>query len=203
MTFYRVFTAISGLLVRAIFRPEVRGREQLPAGGFVLCANRLSGFDSFAVARALGARPARCMAKNELFATPVLGRFVRLLGAFPAHGPGGVARAASLAAAGDVVVVFPEGARRRGRQLRPRTGAARIAIGAGVPLVPVALRGTDDWRRLERWRIAIGAPIAVNGLEPAEATERRWDAVGRLEARLGATPAPAVKLVPAAQAGDR
>src|SRR5439155_26672487 len=112
MTFYRMFTAISGLLVRVAFRPQVRGRERLPAGGFVLCANHLSGFDSLAIAHALGARPARSMAKNELFAIPVPGRLVRLLGAFSAHGFGGLARAANLAASGHVVGVFPEGAPR-------------------------------------------------------------------------------------------
>src|SRR5438046_434092 len=124
MTFYRFVSVITGLVARPLFRPQVRGRENVPAGGFVLCANHLSGFDSLAVAYALGGRPARSMAKNELFAIPVLGRLVRLLGAFPAHG--GLEHATAFAAAGEAVVVFPEGARRRpGRTHRPRTGAAR------------------------------------------------------------------------------
>src|SRR5436853_5174916 len=103
MTCYRLFAIFNGLVARVLFRPRVRGREHLPRGAFVLCANHLSGFDSFAVAYALGTRPARSMAKNELFGVPLLGRLVRLLGAFPAHG--GVDRATELAAAGHVVVV--------------------------------------------------------------------------------------------------
>ncbi len=181
-------------LLGVAFCPKVDGADLLPSsGGFVIAANHLSGSDSFAIAQALGSRPVRTMAKNELFARPLLGRLVRLLGAFPAHNrgpfPGGVERAAELAAAGAVVVIFPEGMRRRSRAPRPRTGAAHTALEAGVPLVPVALRGTDGWRRGRRWNIAIGDPVALDDLhedEPAaaarEATRRLWRAVTALEA---------------------
>lgn len=138
----------------------------------------------------------RCMAKNQLFAHPLLSRLIRYLGAFPAHRDpqlaGGVDEAARLAAVGDVVVIFPEGTRRRGRtDLRPRTGAARTAHAGGVPLVPVAIRGTDGWRRLARWSVAVGEPIPVGAsrddpqdMEARLAISRLWDAVAELEVSL-------------------
>jgi 1-acyl-sn-glycerol-3-phosphate acyltransferase len=102
-------------LARLAFRPRVRGREHLAAGGFVLGANHLSGFDSLALAFALYPRAFRSMAKVQLFERPLLGRLVRSLGAFPARGgdePGGaVATAARLARWGEPVVIFPAGAR--------------------------------------------------------------------------------------------
>ena len=187
---------LSRPLFRIAFRPKVEGTAHLPRGGFVISANHLSGFDVWAVSYALYPRQLRNMAKNQLFARPLLGPVVRGLGAFPAHGgddgSGGAAAAAALAAAGEVVVIFPEVARRRpGREHRPRTGAARAALDASVPLIPAAIRGTDGWRRLRCWRIAIGAPVPLDDLrqrDPSsfarEATRRLWESIGRLESML-------------------
>ena len=187
MLLYRLLVVIGRPLGKLLFRPRVSGREHLPRGGCAVCPNHLSGFDVLALAYALRPRPMRSMAKNELFRRPLLGRFVRSVGAFPARAEGmlrsGIEEASALAAAGNAVAIFPEGARRRGRVRRPRTGAAQTALAAGVPLVPVAVAGTDGWRRLERWRIALGEPIPLadlDGLEQhaaaREATRQLWSA---------------------------
>jgi 1-acyl-sn-glycerol-3-phosphate acyltransferase len=198
MLLYRLLVAVWWPLARIAFRPRVRGRENLRVkSGLVICPTHLSGFDALAVAYAMAPRPGRNMAKNQLFRRPLLGPFVRSVGAFPARDgdgmPGGVAAAATLAARGNAVVIYPEGARRRGRERRPHTGAARVALTAGVPLVPAAIRGTDGWRERRRWEIAFGEPVDVgdlNGPDPdevaREATRRLWEAVKNLEATLGA-----------------
>jgi 1-acyl-sn-glycerol-3-phosphate acyltransferase len=198
MTGYRVLTWLTRPVVRIVFRPRVSGRERVPRSGFVLSANHLSGFDSFAIAQALGSRPVHNMAKNELFEQRALRWLVGSLGAFPAHRrgsiEGGVGHATALAAAGAVVAIFPAGVRRRkATVVRPRTGAARTALAAGVPLLPVAVRGTDGWRRLQRWSVVVGDPIPLDdlaGRKPLqaarEATRRLWLAIGELEATLEA-----------------
>jgi len=166
-------------------------------GGLVICPTHLSGFDPLAVAFAMAPRAGRNMGKNELFRRPLLGLFVRSMGAFPARDaegmPGGIAAAADLARHGSAVVIYPEGARRRGRECRPRTGAARTALAAGVPLIPAALRGTDRWRARRSWQVAFGAPIDLHDLAGREdnaaaheATRRLWESVKRLEAELAA-----------------
>src|SRR5207302_10233612 len=121
---------------------------------------------------------------------------IRMPGTFPALGgstsEGGVARAIELARAGQGVVIFPEGGRRRLNSThRARMGAARVALAAGVPLVPAAIRGTDGWHRLRRWQLAFGPPIPVDDLRgqdqamaAREATDRLWEAIGALEAGL-------------------
>jgi 1-acyl-sn-glycerol-3-phosphate acyltransferase len=131
------------------------------------------------------------MAKPELFQRRVLGWLLRNLGAFRA-GPDAAATAASLAREGHGVAVFPEGARRRpDRRHPPRTGAARAALEAGVPLVPAAIRGTEGARRLARWEIAFGPGVELadlDGIAPQRAarvaTERLWAAIESLEERL-------------------
>jgi 1-acyl-sn-glycerol-3-phosphate acyltransferase len=195
MIVYRLAALISRPLVWLVFRPRVTGRRSIPRRrGFVLAANHLSGFDAFALTYAARGRVLRSMGKNELFVRPRLGPLVRSLGAFPAHevdGVGGIATAIEVARAGDGVVIFPTGARRRlDREHRPHSGAARAALGAGVALVPVGLRGTDGWRQRSRWHIAIGRPIALDDLaagDPGaarEATRRLWTAITALEAKL-------------------
>jgi 1-acyl-sn-glycerol-3-phosphate acyltransferase len=171
---YRLAALTTRPFLRLLFRVRVSGVENVPDGGLVLAANHLS--------------------KPQLFRRRFLGPLVRFLGAFPSRGGAGssVDVAAGLARAGHAVVIMPEGARRRSdRMHQPHTGAARAALAAGVPLVPAALRGTDQVRHLGRWEIAFGPPIPLDDLDAGGAdaagiaTERLWDAIRELEAGLG------------------
>ena len=108
-----------------------------------------------------------------------------------------VETAVRLAREGNVVVMFPEGTRRtkglvKKHQPRGRTGAARIALEAGVPLVPAAVAGTDRLLRLGPLRIAYGAPVEMDDLRATDdlrgsshtATERLMARIAELEASL-------------------
>jgi 1-acyl-sn-glycerol-3-phosphate acyltransferase len=104
--------------------------------------------------------------------------------------------AVRLAREGHVVAMFPEGTRRRKGlrkkwEARPRTGAARIALQAGVPLVPAATKGTDNLARLGPIRVAYGKPVELDDLRSLElrdaatrATERLMVRIAELEASL-------------------
>jgi 1-acyl-sn-glycerol-3-phosphate acyltransferase len=107
-----------------------------------------------------------------------------------ADGGDAVATAAAHAAAGRPVLVFPAGARRRTIQgeERPKTGAARAAIAAGVPLIPAAVAGTDG---AARWRVRYGPSVTIADLVELPhrdavraATERLWVAIAALEREL-------------------
>jgi 1-acyl-sn-glycerol-3-phosphate acyltransferase len=101
--------------------------------------------------------------------------------------------AVELCREGNVVVMFPEGTRRRKglrktREAKAHSGAARIALEAGVPLVPAGIRGTDRLRNLARLRVDYGPPIPLDDLQGKdlrdasnEATERLMAAIERLE----------------------
>jgi 1-acyl-sn-glycerol-3-phosphate acyltransferase len=85
--------------------------------------------------------------------------------------------------------MFPEGTRRRKgllktREARPRSGAARIALEAGVPLVPAAVSGTDRLLRLGKLRVAYGAPVDIDDLRGHDIAEAAQEATVRLMARI-------------------
>ena len=191
---------VSWPVVMGLYRLRVQGLEHLPEGGFVLAANHTSNFDPWALGvPLLPRRQLRFMAKSELF-NPVLAPFLRAGGAFKVRrGEGDIEAmrtAAELVKEGEIVVMFPEGTRRRKglrkrHQARAHTGAARIALLAGAPLVPAAIKGTDRLTRLGPLRVAYGEPIPVDdleGLEPAraarEATDRLMARIHELEATL-------------------
>ena len=187
--------------MRLLFRARWRGADEVPAsGGAVLAANHLSNTDGFPLA--LGVWPRRrlrFMAKIELFRGP-LGALIRALGGFPVdrENPDRAAlvTAVSLCRAGEIVMMFPEGTRRRkGHDKRleptPHTGAARIALRAGVPLIPAALSGTDTLARLGPVRVYYGQPVELGDLRTTDrktaatiATERLMSAIEELEASL-------------------
>jgi DNA polymerase-1 len=111
------------------------------------------------------------MAKSELYWFP-MSAIANGAGAFPVHrgqqDTVAIETAVRLAREGNVVAMFPEGTRRakglvKRFEARPRTGAARIALEAGVPLVPAAVKGTDKLLRLGKLRVAYGTPVEIDG----------------------------------------
>ena len=195
---YLAIGVLSWPVVRYLYRLRPVGLEHLPReGGFVLAANHVSNFDPWPLGLPLFPRRyLRFMAKSELYWWPL--RYVLdAAGAFPVRrgerDVEAINRAVELARAGHVVTMFPHGTRQRKGlvkkfQPRPHTGAARIALDAGVPLVPAAVAGTDRISRLGPLRVRYGTPVTIDDLrgeEPQaaarEATERLMAAIERLE----------------------
>jgi 1-acyl-sn-glycerol-3-phosphate acyltransferase len=187
---------LSWPLLYGLFRLRARGREHLPGGGYVLAANHNSNFDPWPLGLPLFPRRyLRFMAKSELFWTPFK-QFATAAGAFPVRrgeaDTEALATATQLCREGHIVVMFPEGTRRKKglrkrREARAHTGAARIALDAGVPLVPAGIVGTDRLGRLAQLRVAYGPAIPVDDLAGRDdaaqvATERLMAAIAELEA---------------------
>jgi len=198
--FYRFLGVASWPFLHGLYRLEVRGLERLPSeGGYVLASNHASNFDPWLLGMPLyPERQLRFMAKSELF-NPVLAPFVWAGGGFPVkrgeRDLEAIETAVSLVRAGEIVVMFPEGTRQKKGlnkkfEARPRTGTARIALEAGVPLVPAAIEGTGRLSRLERLRVAFGAPVPLDDLRGEKpdaalvATERLMDAIAELRRDL-------------------
>jgi 1-acyl-sn-glycerol-3-phosphate acyltransferase len=196
---YFAIAALSWPVLKSFFRHRATGVENVPrVGGFVLAANHLSNFDPWPLGISLFPRRfLRFMAKSELFWFP-LGAIARGGGAFPVRrgerDEEAIATAVSLCREGHAVVMFPEGTRRRKgirkkHEARWRTGAARIALEAGVPLVPAAVAGTDRLARLAPLRVRYGTPVELGDLAGVDdgarvATERLQTAIEELEESL-------------------
>ena len=191
---YNFCGVLSWPLLRGLYRLHETGVEHVPAeGGFVLAANHVSNFDPFPLAMPLWPkRQLYYMAKVELFRPP-LAQILRAGGAFPVRRGErdleAFRTAVEICRRGDVVAMFPEGTRRskglRKRfQPRPRTGSARIAFEAGVPLVPAAIKGTDRLARLAQLRVAYGSPIPVDDLVGTPGAQAYQEATTRLMQRI-------------------
>lgn len=190
---YLVAGTLSWPVVRGLYRLRARGLEHIPEGGFVLAANHTSNFDPWPLGIPfLPRRQLRFMAKAELF-NPVLTPILRAGGAFKVRRGEGdldaMRTAAQLAREGEIVVMFPEGTRqkkglRKKFEARPHTGAARIALAAGVPLVPAAIAGTDRLSRLGPLRVAYGEPVDLSDLQELETKRAATIATERLMSQI-------------------
>lgn len=199
--FYLLAGALTWPLLHGVYRLRPEGVENLPkSGGFVLAANHTSNFDPFPLAMPLWPRRfLRFMAKSELYWWP-LGALITAGGGFPVRrgerDVEAIRTAMELAREGHIVAMFPHGTRQRKGlvkkyQPRPHTGAARIALDAGVPLVPAAIAGTDRLSRLERLRVRYGKPMPLDdlrdlepGIAAREATDRLMTEIERLQEGL-------------------
>jgi 1-acyl-sn-glycerol-3-phosphate acyltransferase len=192
---YAVLSAGFGLVATVVSRVKLerqRGRRraaaQLPAGPIIVISNHTSYADGVLLAlacRRLG-RSLRLLAMSGVFAKPVLGWITRTLGFIPvARGSisaaGALDAAAAALEAGEAVGIFPEGRVTRDPDRWPeraKTGAVRLAVRTGAPIVPVAMVGAHRimgrrrlvWHLLKsaftrpRVEVAVGAPIQVRSL---------------------------------------
>jgi 1-acyl-sn-glycerol-3-phosphate acyltransferase len=144
-----------GPWLKLVFRPHVEGAENVPASGpAILASNHLSYADWLFMPLTLPRR-VTFVAKAEYFTTPgIKGWFQKKFfsgsGQVPIDRSGADAAAGALLAAkrilgdGELFGIYPEGTRSHdGKLYRGKTGVARLALETGVPVIPVAVLGTD------------------------------------------------------------
>lgn len=209
---------------------DYRGLDRLPrTGGLVLVTNHISHIDPVTVALFVNrqGRLPRFLAKDTIFRVPLVRSVLLATGQVPVYrGSADAGRAytdaVAAVAGGDVVVVYPEGTITRDPALWPmtgKTGAAHIALTAGVPVVPVAHWGSQallpPYVRLIRpfprkqVTMLVGEPVDLDDLRPLpitaevlrEATARIMEAIAALLAELRGQPTPAARVHPESTPG--
>lgn len=184
----------------------LRGTEHVPrTGGALLALNHISYVDF--ILGGLAAQPSRrlvrFMAKREIFDHPLAGPLMRSLHHISVDRADGIAsydEAIRYLQAGEVVGIFPEATISRSFELKEfKSGAARMAAAAGVPLVPVVLWGTQriktkdhpqDLSRGKTIAISVGEPLRPTGRHPVSET-------AELKARMGALLDETIRAYPA------
>ncbi|WP_426998939.1 lysophospholipid acyltransferase family protein [Pseudarthrobacter sp. N5] len=193
--FYWVMKRIFlGPVLRLLFRPWVKGLDNVPAeGAAIIASNHLSFSDSIFMPLMVP-RPVIFLAKSEYFTgTGFKGRltalFFRMTNQLPMDRSGGAASAVSLNAGMDVLTnggllgIYPEGTRSPDARLyRGKVGVAKLALQAGVPVIPVAMIGTDKVQpigkrmpNIRRIGMIFGAPLDFSryqGLEEDRLVQR-------------------------------
>ncbi|GAA1097359.1 lysophospholipid acyltransferase family protein [Tsukamurella spumae] len=181
-------------------RPEYSGLENIPrTGPVILAANHLAISDSFYVVQS-ARRPVMFLAKADYFTQPgIKGKFKKIffsgMGQIPVDRRGGSVSAPALEAAtgivesGGVWGIHPEGTRSPdGRLYKGKTGAVRVALATGTPIVPIALRRTDHRTLKNFWKsrvvVDVLPPLDLSDASPDDqdsirrATDRMMDAIG-------------------------
>lgn len=184
---YRLLKIIGGPLLKVLFQPWVRGAENIPAQGpAILASNHMAVIDSVFLPLMIS-REVVFMGKADYFdgrgfKGRVIAKFMRAVGTIPVDRSGGKASEAALNTglrrlnAGGLFGIYPEGTRSPdGRLYRGKTGVARLALHAGVPVIPVAMIGTGDAQpvgravpKIKRIGVVIGEPLdfsRYHGLE--------------------------------------
>lgn len=207
-------------LLMILTKRDWRGRERLGrhGEGIVVAVNHTSWFDPLAAAHFMvdAGRPPRFLGKVAVFQVPIVGRILYGAGQIPVYRESreavGAFRAAVAAVSeGECVVVYPEATITRDPDLWPmtgKTGAARISLATGAPVVPLAVWGPHEvigpyrkeLRLLPRktMHVHAGAPVDLDDLRGRaidsetlrEATSRIMAAVTALVAEIRGEPAP-------------
>jgi 1-acyl-sn-glycerol-3-phosphate acyltransferase len=155
-------------IVVHLYRVDVTGLENIPKPPYIIAANHQAWFDPAFIIPFFPERPmVYTMAKREtVFNRAWKRRLLPLIGVFPISPSKGELDEQGLRTVyqvlerGGVMLMFPEGRYSRGRALRPlKNGIGYFAINAGVPICPVAVRGTDVLRPFGRVEVAIGPPV--------------------------------------------
>jgi 1-acyl-sn-glycerol-3-phosphate acyltransferase len=163
---YRMLRAALRPLVAGLLRPRVEGVQHVPASGpAILCGNHLSVLDPVVVG-VLVPRTVHYLAKREVFGRRWRWLFAHL-GVIPVAREGGLAGESSLDRggrvlhAGALLALYPEGTRSPdGRLYRGKTGAVRLAIRTGAPIVPIGIVGTRN-AMPPHARVPRRAPVVV------------------------------------------
>lgn len=188
---YFISRLILKVLLKILFRFEVRGSENLPRKGpFIVASNHASLIDPAVVGVACHTMPLIFMAKRELFGVPILGPWVRAVGCIPVERDSGSFKplkdAVQKLKEGRALGIFPEGRRSPdGRLQKAEAGIGLLALKSGAPIVPVYVSGTDKALAKEKKFITlckvtakIGKIISIK--ETTEFSERReiYEAIG-------------------------
>jgi 1-acyl-sn-glycerol-3-phosphate acyltransferase len=176
---YRIVKHCSWLMLRVGFGLSVTGQEHLPThGACIVASNHVSFLDP----NVLGAscpRPVRFMARDTLFAHPLLRLYLQAVGVIPLKrgesDPSAVREALRTLRRGECLALFPEGTRQLSGELgRARRGVGLLACLAKVPIVPALVQGTHEALPPEggglkraKIRIAFGKPIAYTDVPSA------------------------------------
>lgn len=190
---YPFVRALVSLPTLLIYRVRAFGVENVPkTGPLLLAPNHFSQMDHFFVGLYLR-RQVRFMAKSQMFGPPVLTYIYKHGGVFPVrrghHDEESFKTAFTILDQGGMLLVYAEGGRSRSGKLKEvKPGIGRIALESGVPVVPVAIHGSEKVRRWKRFRfpkvkVQFGEPLAFP-VEQGASKERQLEVAGEVFAQV-------------------
>lgn len=176
---YRIAKGVLIPPIKLWFNWQLEGLDSVPAEGPIIVAgNHVSYLDAFAMGHFVtkaGRRP-RFLGKAELFDNWFTGTVLRGAGQIPVRRGTGDSQPLDAAAealrAGEVFVIYPEGTVTKNEDFTPmrgKTGVVRLALSAGVPILPIATWGGQNvWQKSGKGSLRFGRPIWLKAGEPID-----------------------------------
>lgn len=212
-------------LLAVLIKRDWRGRRNVPReGGVIVVANHYTYFDPISVAHFIvrSGRTPRFLAKSGVFKNKYLGRFFRAAGQIPVYRDSrdamlAIRDAIKAVERGEVIIVYPEGTMTKDPNLWPmagKTGAVRIALRTGAPVLPIAQWGAQELlapysKKFEVFprktlKVTAGEPIdmrakfgtAINSESLRLGTEYLMDVITEMLAEIRGEQPPAVRFDP-------
>lgn len=147
------------------WRMRVHGGENVPKDGPVIVASNHVSYLDPPVLGTASPRRLSYMAKQELFAIPILGPLISAVGAYPVDREGSatsaIKRSVEVLRKGGAIGIFPEGTRNLTGQNEARGGVALLASLAKAPVVPASVVGTSGAKRFEKFDVIFGKPMSL------------------------------------------
>lgn len=175
--FFKFIYFVAAPFFKLLYRIKISGKENIPEGSAVVCANHTSMLDPIFLAIAFGiSENWLFMGKAELFKIPVLNWLIKSLGAIPVNrGATDIStlrNAIDAIKSGKKVMIFPEGTRvKEGEDSASvKTGAAMIASRGGAVMVPVYISGNK--KLFGKVNVVIGTPVSTDIEEKGQAKYR-------------------------------
>lgn len=165
--FYNILRFITMIGIGLVRPFRIIGRNKIPAGAAIICANHSGASDPFYMAYAVPARDQLClMAKQELFKNRILAFILYHIGTFPVNRGAAdmtaMKRAMECLKSGKKLGIFPEGTRTSADgEVSPKSGAIRLAEKMRVPIVPMYIPRKKKFFRINP--IIVGEPIKIAG----------------------------------------
>ncbi len=184
------------LVCRLLWKIQFKGTEHIPPdGGVIIASNHQTYIDPFWISIPIR-RPLRYLAWDAAFDWPLIGRLMKTLGAWPLQlegsDPSAIRRTLQWLRNGGAVVIFPEGGRGKpdGSLIHFKAGATRVALDAGVPILPVTIRGANRvWPSNRRFPGTANVEIIYHplyrvgqqaGEEPRACARRQTDELAKI-----------------------
>ena len=165
--FYIFVQFMFRVIFRLFFWIKVTGRENVPkTGAYIIASNHLSNLDPPMIGCFVPRNDIFYMAKEEMFQNKIWSVIFKNLKMFPVK-RGAVDREAlknafNVLEEGHCLLIFPEGTRRKGRQITPKRGLGFLCVNSGAKIIPARVFNSDTWFRFKRLRLVIGKPIEVD-----------------------------------------
>jgi 1-acyl-sn-glycerol-3-phosphate acyltransferase len=163
-------------ILKIFYGVKIEGKSNIPRqGGLVVACNHESNVDPVMAGFSVFPRSPNYFAKQELFKIPLFSSFIRALGAFPVDREKtdrkALKKSIEILKNGGTLIMFPQGSRKADLK-QAHDGAAYLAFKSGVPILPMAIIGTDKvmppgskFPKFSKILVKIGKPVSVNTID--------------------------------------